>query len=160
MVGSSEAGIIETIEYVLKQFTPDEQLLLAANVFVTGSAAQLPGLKVRIERELMAIRPFHTPFQVNVARQSALDAWNGAKDFANSSTFQQCVTTKHDYAEYGSEYFREHFASNRYYPTPSTAVSTNTSIDTNVQPQQSLLLVDVKAANTTKMEEEIFVDDD
>lgn len=43
MIGSSEAGIVETIDYVLKQFSSDEQLLLAQNIFLTGGWANLTG---------------------------------------------------------------------------------------------------------------------
>lgn len=43
MIGSSEAGITETIDYVLKQFSPDEQLLLSQNIFVTGGCANFEG---------------------------------------------------------------------------------------------------------------------
>lgn len=43
MIGSSEAGITETIDYVLKQFSPDEQFLLSQNIFVTGGCANFKG---------------------------------------------------------------------------------------------------------------------
>lgn len=43
MIGSPEAGIVETIDYVLKQFSTDEQLLLAQNIFLTGGCANLKG---------------------------------------------------------------------------------------------------------------------
>lgn len=43
MIGSSEAGLAETINYVLKLFTSEEQLLLANNVFLTGGISKFPG---------------------------------------------------------------------------------------------------------------------
>lgn len=43
MIGSSEAGITETIGFVLKLFTADEQLSLAQNIFLTGSCAKFLG---------------------------------------------------------------------------------------------------------------------
>lgn len=153
MIGSSEAGIIETIDFVLKLFTAEEQLLLAENVFVTGGCAQLPGLKERIEREMMSIRPFQTPYKVNVAKNSSLDAWNGARDMATTSDFPQYLTTRNDYLEFGGEYFREHFASNRYFPTPAVTVAAALSADSNASTLPA-------SQETTKMEEEIFVDDD
>lgn len=162
MIGSSEAGIIETIDFVLKLFTADEQLLLADNVFITGGCAQLPGLKARIERELMSIRPFQTSYKVIVAGQSGLDAWNGARDMANVTDFQQYLTTKNDYLEFGGEYFREHFASNRYFPTPAATVASATATDTSLsmQQQQVTPATEQSSQETSKMEEEIFVDDD
>lgn len=43
MVGSSEAGLHETIDFVLKMFTAEEQEALVENVFVTGGCAKFPG---------------------------------------------------------------------------------------------------------------------
>lgn len=43
MIGSCEAGITETIDYVLKQFSVEEQLVMAQNIFVTGGCANLTG---------------------------------------------------------------------------------------------------------------------
>lgn len=163
MIGSSEAGIIETIDFVLKLFTADEQLLLANNVFVTGGCAKLSGLKARIERELMSIRPFQTPYKVIVAEHSTLDAWNGARDMATAADFQQYLTTKNDYLEFGGEYFREHFTSNRYFPTPSQTIAAAMALDNNAvvqSSQQTTSMTEQSSQEITKMEEEIFVDDD
>lgn len=43
MMGNLEAGLAETMEYVLKHFSAEDQLLLANNVFLTGGGSQLPG---------------------------------------------------------------------------------------------------------------------
>lgn len=43
MIGSSEAGIIETINYVLKQFSTEEQQTLSQNIFLTGGCANFKG---------------------------------------------------------------------------------------------------------------------
>lgn len=162
MIGSSEAGIIETIDFVLKLFTADEQQLLADNVFVTGGCARLPGLKARIERELMSIRPFQTTFKVIVAENSTQDAWNGARDMANATDFEQYLTTRNDYLEFGGEYFREHFACNRYFPTPAAIVAPAVPLDNSmiIQSQLSTSVTGLTSQETTKMEEEILVDDD
>lgn len=163
MIGSSEAGIVETIDFVLKLFTADEQLLLAENIFVTGGCAQLPGLKARLDREMMSIRPFQSPYNVILAKQSSVDAWSGAKDMANESDFQQYLTTKNDYLEYGGEYFREHFASNRYFPTPAAIVVVPTVADNNTISQSQLTSsgpTELTSQETAKLEEDIFIDDD
>lgn len=49
MIGSSEAGLAETIQYVLKMFTDEEQLVLANNVFVTGGCAKIKGSYIFLE---------------------------------------------------------------------------------------------------------------
>lgn len=43
MIGLTEAGIAETVDYVFKLFDPATQLLLANNVFLTGGCACFPG---------------------------------------------------------------------------------------------------------------------
>lgn len=43
MVGCIDAGIMETIDFVLKQFTADDQLLLAKNIFLTGGCSNFRG---------------------------------------------------------------------------------------------------------------------
>lgn len=43
MMGNLEAGLAETMEYVFKHFSEEEQLLLANNVFITGGCSQFPG---------------------------------------------------------------------------------------------------------------------
>lgn len=43
MIGSPEAGIAETIDFVLKQFSPDEQMLLVQNIYLTGGCSNFNG---------------------------------------------------------------------------------------------------------------------
>lgn len=43
MMGNLEAGLAETMEYVFKHFSEEDQLLLANNVFLTGGCSQFPG---------------------------------------------------------------------------------------------------------------------
>lgn len=43
MIGSCEAGLAETIDFVLKMFSESNQLILANNVFLTGGCANFPG---------------------------------------------------------------------------------------------------------------------
>lgn len=40
---SHQAGISETIDYVVKLYDPATQLQLVSNVFVTGGCANIPG---------------------------------------------------------------------------------------------------------------------
>lgn len=67
---------------------------------------------------MMQIRPFQTYYNVIEASNANLNAWHGAKDFANSSNFEKYLTTKNDFLEYGGEYFKEHYASNKFCSTP------------------------------------------
>lgn len=76
-----------------------------------------PGMKARIEKELLEMRPFQSSFQVQLASNPVLDAWYGARDWAldHLDDVEAWVTRK-DYEEKGGEYFKEHCASNIYVP--------------------------------------------
>lgn len=111
-------------------------------------------MKERLNREMMQIRPFQTVYNVVVAKDVNLDAWHGAKDFANSSDFNEYLTTKNDYLEYGGEYFKEHYASNKYFPTPIVLSEPNqTSIEADGTNN-----AENNDASIMKMEEEIYVE--
>ncbi|KAK5650588.1 hypothetical protein RI129_001617 [Pyrocoelia pectoralis] len=118
MMGSPEAGLMEVIGYVLSLFTPEEQLLLAGNVVLTGGLANLPGLKERIQTDLISIRPFKSHSEVNIISNPSLAAWYGTRKWARSSEFKRNLFTRAQYDEYGSEYFKVHMASNLYVPMP------------------------------------------
>ncbi|KAI0238365.1 Actin-related protein 5 [Lamellibrachia satsuma] len=118
MVGVEQAGLTDTIDFILHKFSADEQRRLVQNVFLTGGCSSIPYLKERIECDLRTIRPFQSTFAVHVARDPVLGAWHGAKQMAQSAAFGACCINRTDYDEMGGEYIKEHFASNRYARTP------------------------------------------
>lgn len=98
---------------------------------------------------MMQIRPFKTVYKIVAAKNVYLNAWHGARDFANSSDFNQHLTTKNDYLEYGGEYFKEHYASNKYFPTPVVLNEPTTEADNSNNPDN---------IDTSKLDEDIFVE--
>lgn len=50
--------------FVLCRYTPELQATLAENVYLTGGNFLYPGVKERVERELLAMRPFQSHFKV------------------------------------------------------------------------------------------------
>lgn len=123
MMGIGEAGLSETIDYVLKLFTATEQQQLVDNIFLTGGIAKLPGLKERLLRELMEIRPFKSTFNVKIANDASLDAYNGARKFTTSgNNLNAHSITKEEYYELGGEYIKENCLSNYYYKTPAEKI--------------------------------------
>lgn len=120
LLGIEQAGISETIDFILNHYSTDLQTALVQNVFVTGGNTKFPNFQERLERELLAIRPFQSTFRVFKAANPILDAWNGARKWARSlSSLQTVSVTRQEYEEKGGDYLREHFASNRYVPTPT-----------------------------------------
>ena len=64
MIGLEQAGIAETMDYMFKKFTLEDQNRLAQYVFLTGSNANFPNLLERISKELLEMRPFQSTFNV------------------------------------------------------------------------------------------------
>nr|CAD7572586.1 unnamed protein product [Timema californicum] len=117
-VGSPEAGLAETIEFVLKGYSVDVQALLVSNIFLTGGCASIPGLVPRLDKELREMRPFESQFHLTLAADPVLDAWHGAQELIASSSLSRCFVTRAEYEEKGGEFFKEHSASNHYFPSP------------------------------------------
>lgn len=118
MIGSDEAGLAETIQYVLKDYPPDIQQKLVDNVFLTGGCATLPGLVPRLFKELQEMRPFKSSFNISLAKNPSLDAWLGARNFAASPDIEKYLLSRQEYEEKGGEYFKEHPCSNLFFPSP------------------------------------------
>lgn len=55
----TQAGVSTSYRY-----TPEQQGALVSNVFLTGGNMQYPGMKARVEKELLAMRPFQSHFKV------------------------------------------------------------------------------------------------
>lgn len=118
MLGVEQGGISETLDYVLRKYDAETQNRLVKNVFLTGGMAQIPGLKARMERDLLETRPFQSTFSISCAGNPLMDAWTGAHLWSQSTDLSQVSITRKDYEEMGEGYLREHRASNRYFPTP------------------------------------------
>ncbi|KAM8862825.1 actin-related protein 5 isoform 1-T2 [Spinachia spinachia] len=124
--GEDQMGLMETLQYVLARYTPEQQEALVSNVFLTGGNMQYPGVKERVERELLTMRPFQSHFKVTMASRPALDAWYGARDWAMqhpaSGEGGAAVgwISRQEYEEKGGEYLSEHCASNVFVPMKIT----------------------------------------
>ena len=128
IIGHEQAGISETIEFILKKFSPEVQQKFVSNIFITGAVASIPGIKSRLEKDLKEMRPFKSSFKVKVAKYPSCDSWNGAKKFANNfSTDSSEYLTRQQYEEMGSEYLATHFCSNMYTPTPDEIIEDSPS---------------------------------
>ncbi|KAM7412252.1 hypothetical protein PAMA_021952 [Pampus argenteus] len=125
--GEDQMGLMETLQYVLARYTPEQQEALVSNVFLTGGNMQYRGMKERVERELQAMRPFQSHFKVTMASRPALDAWYGARDWAlehppvgGGGGAAEGWISRQDYEEKGGEYLSEHCASNLFIPMKIT----------------------------------------
>ena len=96
-------------------------------MYVTGGCAKFDNFKERLERDLLAMRPFQSSFAVYSAKHPILDAWYGARKWSLTPAFQTHSVTRAEYEEKGGEYLKESKISNRYHPTPTTLSKTASS---------------------------------
>ncbi|XP_017273108.1 actin-related protein 5 [Kryptolebias marmoratus] len=158
LIGEDQMGLMETLQYVLARYTPEQQEALVSHVFLTGGNMQYPGMKERVERELLAMRPFQSQFKVTMATQPALDAWYGARDWAlehPAAGGAEGWISRQDYEEKGGEYLSEHCASNAFVPMkivkpvparpaePSVALQTPAGAAAAIAPASSIVSTDV-----------------
>uniref|UniRef100_A0A1E1XH64 Actin-related protein 5 n=1 Tax=Amblyomma aureolatum TaxID=187763 RepID=A0A1E1XH64_9ACAR len=132
IIGVEQAGVAETLEFVFSRYTKEQQSFLAQNVFVTGSPALLPGIHKRLCTELLAMRPFQSPFSITLAKNPALDSWKGARQCAVQRDFLNKFAIKRaDYEEKGPDYLKEHCYSNvsssPVVPSPAKALTMQSS---------------------------------
>ncbi|TNN60319.1 Actin-related protein 5 [Liparis tanakae] len=165
--GEDQMGLMETLQYVLARYTPEQQEALVSNVFLTGGNMQYPGMKQRVERELLAMRPFQSHFKVRMASRPALDAWYGARDWAlqhlpsGEGGAAEGWISRQEYEEKGGEYLSEHCASNIFVPMkiikqapartaePSAPTSTGASAAVTMDTSDLTLPCSTVAANVT-----------
>ncbi|XP_072046069.1 actin-related protein 5-like isoform X2 [Amphiura filiformis] len=120
LIGLHHAGLAETLQYVLSKYDSKMQDRLVQRIYLTGGNMSYPNLQQRLETELLAMRPFQSTFQVFKADKPSLDAWNGAKKWAqDANQIASGFVTKAEYEEKGGEYLKEHVASNLFTSTPS-----------------------------------------
>ncbi|XP_050415648.1 actin-related protein 5 [Patella vulgata] len=118
MVGIEQAGIAESMDYVLKKYQPEDQNKLVKCVFLTGGNSNIPNFKERMEKELLEMRPFQSTFTVYKAANPSLDAWLGARKWSLSPYLKSSCIRREDYNEMGEGYIKEHLLSNQFFPTP------------------------------------------
>lgn len=115
IIGVEQAGIGEVIETVLARYNANDQQKLAENIFITGGGAMIPGIKERIEAEVLAMRPFESKFNIQLAETPVIDAWKGARKWALvDDNLKKYSITRSEYQEKGGDYLKDHMCSNHY----------------------------------------------
>ncbi|KAI8096796.1 uncharacterized protein BX664DRAFT_364030 [Halteromyces radiatus] len=114
IIGLDQAGIVETLDDIVKTFDISTRSRIQKSIFLTGGFTSLPGFSDRILDNVRSIFPVGSPVQVRHAKDPLLDAWKGAAKFALSSSFKQYCVTRKEYQEYGGEYIKEHGLGNAF----------------------------------------------
>ncbi|POW11500.1 hypothetical protein PSTT_05228 [Puccinia striiformis] len=119
LAGVDQAGLVEVVQYVLKEFSQDvqDQLTQVSPYYLTGGHITLPNFDVRLWNSLRPILPMNSPcniFRPNLSNQEIrLLPWKGMAKFSSSPEFLQASITKQAYLECGNEYLMEHRFSNK-----------------------------------------------
>ena len=82
------------------------------NIFLTGSASQIPGLQARLQTTIQSLLPPGSPISVTRAADPTLDAWRGMAAFTRTEEFRKVGVTKAEYEEYGGERVRRWWGGN------------------------------------------------
>jgi actin-related protein 5 len=114
MAGVDSAGLGEVIHNLMPSFIESrsgngtldyivDRAEVIQNVFLTGSAANMPGLVPRLTSILQSLLPPGSPLKIVRAADPALDAWRGMAAFTQTEEFIRIGVTKQEYEEYGGE---------------------------------------------------------
>ncbi|EGG12911.1 uncharacterized protein MELLADRAFT_32515, partial [Melampsora larici-populina 98AG31] len=117
MAGIDHAGLVEVIQYVLKEFSQDIQDKLTSHCYITSGHTLLPNFDLRLMNSLRPILPTSSPLGLFRANQTSeelrLSPWKGMSRWSSTEEFQQAGITKALYDECGNEYLVEHRFGNR-----------------------------------------------
>ncbi|CAH7670224.1 hypothetical protein BY996DRAFT_6735863 [Phakopsora pachyrhizi] len=123
IAGIDQAGLVEAVQYVLKEFSREVQEKLISHVFVTGGHTTLPNFDIRLNNSLRPTLPVQTTLNIfrpnhhhQAQQQSEIEflrglSWRGMNRWINSdggSEFRDGSITKSLYEELGIEYLKEH----------------------------------------------------
>lgn len=97
LVGSNKKGISQV-------------LAGASSVYCTGGGSNFPYLKERLINDLRPFCPVDLEFEVTIANDPTMDAFNGALKFAKNL---RSWTTKQEYLENGPIFFCKHALANK-----------------------------------------------
>jgi actin-related protein 5 len=142
MIGHEQGGLSETIEHVLKSFNVEEQSRLVNDIYImgnrilwvfidlltlafdSGGPSLFPGIVPRLQRDVMAMRPFGSSFKIRLSDSPSLSAWHGAKELALGKNWigTNCITKAY-FEECGGDYLSSHISSNPYWPKYSSSDS-------------------------------------
>ncbi|KAJ3510443.1 hypothetical protein NLJ89_g4666 [Agrocybe chaxingu] len=114
MAGVDSAGLAEVIQNLIPSFIPsrsnptsldylaDRQAVMQ-NLFITGAASQIPGMKERLHDTLQMLLPPGSKISVTRAEDPLLDAWKGMAAFSQTEEFGRVGMSKAEYEEFGGE---------------------------------------------------------
>lgn len=84
------------------------------NIYVTGGTSLVANFAERLTVDLRRMRPYGSTFSVRCAEDKLLNGWKGASAWGHAERNRAWFVTREEYQEKGSEFMKEHAASNPY----------------------------------------------
>ncbi|EWC44214.1 hypothetical protein DRE_06959 [Drechslerella stenobrocha 248] len=102
-VGYRQSGLPEVIMGAVNTVPEEYRALLLANIVLIGGNALLPGLKERLESELVPLAPENCIVRISTPSDPVTYAWQGGVGLGNNKTaLEQHRVTRAEYLEHGS----------------------------------------------------------
>ncbi|KAG0151386.1 hypothetical protein CROQUDRAFT_71845 [Cronartium quercuum f. sp. fusiforme G11] len=125
VAGVDHAGLVEAVQYVLKEFSQDVQDQLTAasplsfelHCYIIGGHTLLPNFDIRLMNSLRPILPTSSPLELYRPNSTPYDLrlspWKGMARWSQTDEFRDSGITRAMYDECGHEYLVEHRFGNR-----------------------------------------------
>ncbi|KAF2115838.1 hypothetical protein BDV96DRAFT_599395 [Lophiotrema nucula] len=115
IAGLDQAGIVEIASGILSERLAESYRNdVLKDIFLTGGNTLFKGFEERLRNELRAVLPAELDMKVRQAKDSVLDAWRGAAQWAAKPASKQAFITRAEFMEKGGEYLKEHEYGNAY----------------------------------------------
>ncbi|KAI8978721.1 actin-like protein Arp6 [Trametes punicea] len=108
-IGLDQAGISATVAESISLLPEDLQGMFWANIGLIGGNTAIPGFHQRLVSELRSLAPIDSDVVVYSSERPNLEAYYSGVAFAVRPEFSQCVVTKEEYQEMGSNACRRKF---------------------------------------------------
>ena len=101
MLGMEGPGLHESVFSTIKKSDVDIRKELANNIVLAGGTTLLPGLDVRLRKEIADLAPASMNVRVLAPEERRYTVWIGGSILASLQSFQQMLVTKNEYDETG-----------------------------------------------------------
>lgn len=103
MVKKKTAGLHELVYESIMRCDEKLRSRLLSNIMLTGGNSLLPGLDLRLQKELSGLFPQKTTVRVQAQKGRENFTWSGGAHLCSLSSFQRLWLTKQDYLETGAK---------------------------------------------------------
>jgi len=75
---------------------------LLRNIVLSGGSTMFPGMKDRLDKEIILLAPSSAPVQIVAPEERKYSVWIGGSILSSLSSFEELWVTKAEYEEFGS----------------------------------------------------------